>query len=233
MNIEKLLEYQKKDFEIIKLERKINDSESKKVLNDMIAKVKESQNKSMQLEKVAGDLLAEYNKLVKTFEENSSKLETISKQKLENSSLAEIETYEHLTNSIANNLAILEKKFIFIAENINNILNQFESAKKSYNLARQNHKVHKEKYDKQMSEITPIINKIESELKEIEKQIEPDLLSKYKQKRQDKMFPIFVPEMENTCGGCRMSLSYVAMGNLKEKGFIECENCRRIIYKNK
>lgn len=128
MNIEKLLEYQKKDFEIIKLERKINDSESKKVLNDMIAKVKESQNKSLQLEKVAGDLLAEYNKLVKTFEENSSKLETISKQKLESSSLAEIETYEHLTNSIANNLAILEKKFVFIAENINNILNQFESS---------------------------------------------------------------------------------------------------------
>ena len=33
MEIEKILQYQKKDFEIVKLERMLNDSENKKITN--------------------------------------------------------------------------------------------------------------------------------------------------------------------------------------------------------
>lgn len=231
MNIKNLLEYQEKDFEIIKLERKLNESETKKILNDMIIKVKESQNKSLQLEKNANELILEYEKLEKTFQENSSKLDAISKKKLEGLSDADLSALMNVSNSIISNFGILEKKFILIAEKINSTLAQFDQAKKNYKLAKEKHSEHRKKYDDQVNEIQPKIDNINRELKELERNVDSDLLAKYKQKRQDKMFPIFVPEIDSACGGCRMGLSYGAVGKLKEKGFIECENCRRIIYR--
>ena len=231
MNIDKMLEYQKKDLELIKLEREVNEGESKRILNEMVERSKDAQAKSVQLEKLAGELNAEYEKLSKTFEDNSSKLEMISKMNFDNVSEKELENYEKLANSINSNLAVLEKKLIHLAENINNVLNQFEQAKKNYNLAREKHSVHKQKYDELLAQLQPRIDEIQKQLGVLEKEVEPVLLSKYKQKRIDKTFPIFVSEYESTCGGCRMALSYAAMGTLKENGYIECEHCRRIIYK--
>ena len=82
MEIEKILQYQKKDFEIVKLERMLNDSENKKITNQMVDKVKQSQNTSLQLEKLAQDLNREFANLQKSYEENAKKFEIVSKKEL-------------------------------------------------------------------------------------------------------------------------------------------------------
>ena len=64
----------------------------------------------------------------------------------------------------------------------------------------------------------------------LEKQIDANLLSKYKHLRQDKIFPVFVPLNSNACGGCSMALPAALMNKLKENGYLECEQCRRYIY---
>ena len=53
MSIDKILEYQKKDFEIIKLERELENNEDKKIYQRMLGVVKEAQNKSTMLDKEA------------------------------------------------------------------------------------------------------------------------------------------------------------------------------------
>lgn len=230
MNISKVLEYQKKDYEIIKFERILDASENKKVINQMVQKVKDTQNKSLQLEKLAEDLNREFLSLQQSYEENSKKFDKISKKDFENLSEEEIASLEAVTQSILTNLAVLDKKFIALAEKINKTLAQFDQAKKNYSLAREKHKEHKEKFEEEAQKIQPKIDNLRSELAEIEKDLDKDIVARYKQRRQDKIFPVWVPLNNNSCGGCQMELSIAFVDKLKEKGYGECENCRRVIY---
>ena len=230
MEIDKILQYQKKDFEIVKLERILNESENKKITNQMVEKVKQTQNTSLQLEKLAQELNREFASLQKSYEENAKKFEIISKKDFSTLSEEEISSIESVTQTILANLSVLDKKFIALAENIKKTLVQFENAKKNYNLAREKHKKHKELFEQESSKLAPQIENLQKELSVLEKDIDATIVAKYKQRRADKIFPVFVPLNNQTCGGCQMSLSMAFTNSLKEKGYGECENCRRVIY---
>lgn len=230
MNISKLLEYQKKDFEIIKLERLLDESQNKAVLAQMVEKVKQSQGKSMQLEKLAEELNLEFANLQSSYEENSKKFDEISKKNFDNLTEEEASSLESVTQTILTNLSVLDKKYVALAEKINKTLAEFEKAKKSYGEARQKHKKHKELFEEERQKLQPRIDTLRAELDSLEKELDKEIFAKYKQCRQDKIFPIMVPLNSNSCGGCQMELSIASVDRLKEKGYGECENCRRVIY---
>ena len=89
-----------------------------------------------------------------------------------------------------------------------------------------------EKYTKLKTELEPKINALKSDLAKIQKDVDSKLLQKYNQKRENKIFPVFVSLADNKCGGCRMEISASKLGTMKKNDFgvIECENCGRIIY---
>ena len=68
--IDKILEYQKRDFEIIKLERQLENNEDKKIYQNMIGIVKDAQKKSTSLDKEANSLLQEYKSLQNAYNDN-------------------------------------------------------------------------------------------------------------------------------------------------------------------
>ena len=74
--------------------------------------------------------------------------------------------------------------------------------------------------------------KIEKELEILKRRIEPSIMDRYMQMREDKKFPILVPLVNNSCGGCAMALPNARLDLLKKDGVLECENCHRIIYIN-
>lgn len=230
MDLSKVLEYQKKDAELIKLERQLFNNEDKKIFNQMIGVVKDAQNKSALLEKQAGDLINVYNNLKQTYEENIKSANIISNRKVEEASLADIENIEQVASTIINNLSILEKKLLQQAERVNVVLNEFEQTRKKYNAAREKYNKHKELYDAESQKLEPILAEKQKEVKKLEQGIEPSILAKYKQRRQDRIFPVFVPCVDKACGGCRMELPSASLANLKNNGVLECEHCRRIIY---
>lgn len=230
MNIDKILEYQKKDFELIKLQRQLENDEDKKIYTQMIASAKDSQNKSAVLEKEAGELISDFEQLKKIYEDNVKSAGKVSTKNLDNSKVEELDNVVELSSNILSNLNVLEKKILALAEKVNSILSDFEQTKKKYNQAREKHKVHKQKYEDKVKELEPQMQSIEKELVALEKQLDKEMFAKYKQRRQDKIYPVFVPNMDKSCGGCRMELPSASLEKLKEKGFLECEHCRRIIY---
>jgi len=230
MDIKKILDYQTKDFEIIKLERTLNESADKKILDNLVELVRTSQNTSAMLEKEAEETLLQYNNMKKNYEDNIKLYENLNKKEIEKLTETELGEIMKLANNISTNLNIMEKKLLQQADKINNILAEFENTKKRYNSAKEKHKIHKEKFNKQTEEIQPQIDKLVLDLKTMEKGIDTNLLSKYKVRRQDKIFPIFVAVNSNSCGGCMMELASGQIEKLKKDGFLECENCHRIIY---
>ena len=151
---------------------------------------------------------------------------------LGNCSEKELENILSASNSIINNLNILEKKLFSEAENLNITLNEFENAKKQYGSARAKYNEHKQAYDNLLKSKEPEITKIKSDLSKLESGIEPKLLNKYKQLRSDKLYPAFVRLIDKSCGGCRMELSAAEIEKVKNNGYMECDNCHRIIYFN-
>ena len=230
MDLKKLLEYQKQDAELIKLERQLYNNEDKKIFNQMIGVVKDAQSKSALLEKQAGDLINAYTNLKQTYEENIKSANIISNRNIENSSVSDIENIEQVASTIINNLSILEKKLLQQAERVNAVLNEFEQTRKRYNAARDKYNKHKELYDAESQKIEPILTEKQKEIKKLESGLDANLLAKYKQRRQDRIFPVFVPCVDKACGGCRMELPSASLSTLKNNGVLECEHCRRIIY---
>jgi len=231
MEINKILEYQKKDAEILKLQMQLTNSPDRKALASISALVKESQNTSAELEKQSEIALSKFNSLRDTYNELMLAYKKLNVQGNESEDQAESKKILRKVNEISQTLSNMEKRLLALADKINGILSDYESTKKKYNLAGQKHKVHKANYEKLANEINPKIAEIEAGLSGIEKEIPTALFEKYNKKKQDKIFPVFVPEMNNSCGGCMMELPSAQIEKLAKEGFLECENCRRIIFK--
>lgn len=230
MDISKIIEYQKKDAELYKIENQLAKSEFKKNYQDMIAIVKKAQEKSSQLENQAAQILKEFNALNKSFNENNANIDKLSNKDLSKLNDSDFESVTKNVNTLLNNLNILEKKILQIAEKLNVALNEFDVAKKNYGMAKAKYTDNKKKYDDLAASKQPEIEKIKSELAAMEKDIDAKLLAKYKQHRQDKIFPVFAPLSGRSCGVCMLELSSVEVDKVKSQGYLECDNCHRIIY---
>lgn len=230
MDINKILEYQKKDFEIIKLERQLENNEDKKIYQKMIGIVKDTKNKSTELDKEASALLEEYKSLKNTYNENLKSCGIVLNKDIDKISEEDLNNVANVAENLINNMNIIEKKLMYLAERVNGILSQFKESKKKNSEAMKQYTAHKNAYEKLNDEIKPLIEQKQNEIKKLEKGVDPTLLSKYKQRRADKIYPVFVPMSDKTCGGCRMEIPTASIERLKNQGFLECEHCRRIIY---
>lgn len=227
---EKILNYQKLDAKLVKLERELAGDESKKIVSNMIASVKSSQNKLLAYEKEAEEEIAEFNDLKKEYTVCVKALEDLLKVKVATMEEKNVKDLADKINQTSNKLSILERKINTFSDKANNILKNSEAIKKSIVAGKQKYKESKELYEKKVAALTPEMEKIKKELVVLEKSVDKDLLAKYKHLKQDNIFPVFVPATLNSCGGCRMEIPHAHMQNIKDKGFIECEQCRRIIY---
>lgn len=228
--IKEIMEYQKQDSEAVRLEKKLFDSEYKRNCNQMLSVVKDAKNRSTSLENEAGEIVFTYEQLKKKYDENNDMLEKLSKLDLAKHSQQEVDSVFEKIAAISNNLNVLEKKIMSLAERVNSTLNNFEQTKKKYGSARTKYNENKISLEKEESSIRPELDKVYATLKKLEKSIDPQIMQRYKSIRQDRIFPVLVPLVDKSCGGCRMELPYAAQNKVKEKGYIECEHCRRIIY---
>ena len=76
-------------------------------------------------------------------------------------------------------------------------------------------------------------SRIEGELKELEKNVDPKLMERYKAKRAAKIFPILYEVNGNVCGACNMELPKSVLAGLKNGDVIECDQCGRLLFMKK
>lgn len=232
MNIESILKYQSVDAKIHEIEQKLSNSGFRKKANELSAIAKKAQTRSAELEAEAEKVLTDIEDLKNKYNINKSKSDEICAKNVEGLDADELEKLAALKNKIANNLNILEKLLQKSAESINNILSNFNKTKKTFDDAKVQYAVCKQKIDEETAALEPEKKKLEAELLKMEAGVDEQLLAEYKKKRNDRIFPVVCAlEGENFCGGCRMELPKVAISRIKESGTIICEHCKRILYK--
>ena len=229
--LEEMLEYQKKDGQLVKIEKEISESKAKKVVNQMVGIVKDAQQKLMQTEKNATILIKNYDSLNKSFINQQKITLKYLKLKTENEQDDAIVEYEKSIKEATTNLLLIQKNIAKLSKSITDTLKQFEQYKTDVIDAKKKHAQGMAAYNKLVESHEKEIEDLKKELVKLEKKVDPKLLAKYKKMREDKKFPIFVPLLNSSCGGCSMGLAVSQVNKLEEKGMLECENCHRIIYK--
>ena len=232
MDLNNILEYQKIDGELHALEVKLARSENKKKCMSLSNTAKEAQQKSSVLEDKASEVLKEFEETKKVLAQNLKLSEALAKKDVEKMNGEELEHDLGFKDKLFANLSFLDKKITKIAENINAILAEYNKTLKLYNEAKEKYKTFKDAYDKEFAEVEPKMKEIQVKLEGLKKTVEPALMQKYLSMRKDKIFPVFVPLINNTsCGHCRMELSASAVAKLNTEGILACEHCRCVIYK--
>lgn len=230
--MQEIIEYQEIDARLRKLEGELRSSQNRKNAGDMQQFLKDGQAKLVKLEAIAKTISDQYDQAVLLYNEFVSKLETLMKEAESvsgeeavalNATLAKLsQTSENLDNHIST----LQNKVVAINKEVENLMS---NAKK----ARHNLEIYKMNFNKEKEKLEPEILKLRANLDSLKKKLKPELLAKYNSKSESKIFPVFVVALNNKCGGCRMEISAGKMSILKDKGFIECENCGRVIYLDK
>lgn len=227
--MQEILKYQDIDAKIKKIEGDILSSECRKNAAKMQQYLKDSQTKIMQLESSSGNVVETYKRANKLYNEFVEKLSELNK-KIEGSTLENIDGLKELVSKYYDILAKLEREINNMSNQINSINKEFDGVMKNARTARKNLEVYKEEYNKLKASKEPEIVALKKELEQLKEKVNPELLKKYLAKKEGK-YPVFVPENSGRCSGCRMEIPGMKLNELSSGGYIECENCGRIIYK--
>jgi len=228
--IEKLIKYQEIDEKLRAIEQELIHSEERSKLGQAMKFLDTAPEKLEKIDTRAGELysiVGEFTTKYKELEDNISEY---------NGNIEKSEEIE-VINFYKKSASKLYEQIKDLKNNINNILEElaevndsFDKMKNQTILMQRQYKEFKQKYSDLKVTKEDQMKKIEADLLKVSKGISVTLMEKYKQKRQDKMFPILYEVNGKRCSQCGMEFSLSELSNLSNEKVIECENCRRLIY---
>lgn len=231
MDLSNILEYQKLDSQLVKIERQIKDNTNKKNANKMRENMREAQSRSLKLEEKAGSILSEIEKIKKQFKIQQEKMEEFASKDLEKMTTEELNKLSVLKDKLAQNLSILERNLSSLAETVNAVLSDFNKTIKTFNNSKEQYNKSKTDYENDIKSVEDSKKEIEDKLKSLSKGIDNKIMDAYQKRRKENIFPVVVPLVNNSCGGCHIELPYANISKLEDEGILTCEHCHRLIYK--
>lgn len=234
-NLETLLKYQEQDIKLRRALDTLEKSDSNKKMEQARTEFNNAKKTVQDSEKDAESVISNYEQSATYFKELMGKLGEL-ELIIENA-----ESEEDL-NGIADQLESLKGKIASVEKRLSEYKAASEKLVKSYQDAnsiglkmRDYYNAAKVEYGKLVKDSEPEINALKKQLRELEAQIDPETMQKYKAITADNKYPAFVEvhisDGVYSCRGCGLQLSQKNTSTLNEKGLCTCETCRRIIYK--
>jgi predicted nucleic acid-binding Zn-ribbon protein len=231
-DIKSLLEYQKIDLQILRIKSEVEKSEERKSALAAQKAVVALMDERKKSESAAANLLDFYNRSAAYTGENVKKIEELEKR-LENAEAAapEFERLADAVRSLYNTFSKMESGLGGYSAKIADAVKRFYALAEKRKQGIAAYKERRAKYDRLEEARRPEIEALRGQLAAAEKGVDRELFAKYEMLRADKKMPAAVPLIDKSCGGCSMEMSLAVIDRIKTKGCVECDNCRRIIYK--
>lgn len=228
----KLLEYQELDKKLKKIKKESAGENSIQSLEKLNKIIKDCQNKILELEETSKSLLSSLNKLLEVQKKGVAYVGKCEKMDIEKMKPEELKDFDAKTTQTAKQLAELDARITSHNEEVKKVVLDYKLTRKKLLEAKEKRDSLKQESSSSTEQSNPY-DDLKKQMVELEKEIEPAKLAKYKALKQDGIFPVIVPLVDKRCGGCRMELSTSALDKLKTNGMHECEQCRRLIYLKK
>lgn len=231
---QEILDYQRKEKELIDLEKSLSQSDERRKLVKARAFLQDVDKNIKEMDDKAAALNANFDALKEKIEKLASELEEYNALLNKSADEAEINYFVKKVAKLDEELSSAENDASKIISDVKALLIAFDDYKKKVKTAKEEFESYKKKYDDLKKSHQKDFDRIRGELDAIEKTVpgsDKEVFGLYKKVREKKIYPAIVAVNGESCGGCRMELSMNMMSKLKEKHVIECEECGRIIYK--
>ena len=232
--IEELLQYQEADGKMRAIELEIAGTEERKKYMTARKFMEKAPEKLDSLEAKALELKHLFEQLEKKHAEIADTLRDYENlDEMVGDAGGEISFYKKSATQIADSLRALKAEIGKLTSQIEAASAEYQAAKTQTIAMQRQYKEYKEKYAKIKEAKAPQIAEVEKELAAISKKIPAQALEKYKAKRKEKLYPVVCEVTGNRCPQCGMELSIAELSKLSDGTFIECDSCRRILFKKK
>ncbi len=229
MGLQDLLEYQKTDAKLRDIEQKIGTSDerkkfiqAKKFVDAALEKIDSQDKRAAELAAMRDDLEARCAEFMKQIEEYSDLEEMVEGG-------GDLGFYKKNALALLDRIRSVKAELNKIASESNAVFEEFKALRDQVSKKQAEKEEYKAKYDQLKTQYEGEVKEIQVRLDEIASKFKPRILEKYRAKRKEGIFPIFVPLTDGRCI-CGMDLSLAQQGKLSGGGVIECEHCRRFIY---
>ena len=228
--LNELLEYQKVDAKLRKIEQDVASSEEQKKYAQANKFMKSAPERFEAQDRRAAELAALRDDLIR-------RAEDITRQIAEYSELDEmveeggdVSFYKKNAQALLDRLRALKGEMQKLNSDIAATVEEYERFKKQGVLMQKQYKEYKAKRDELVGAHKQEVSALRERLAEIGKKIPADILAKYQQKRKENIFPILAPLTGNMCV-CDMDFPLALQERLAGGNVVECEHCRRFVYK--
>ena len=227
--IQEILKYQQIDGELRKLETELAQLPERKKAAELQNNLKAGQTRLAVVEQNAQKTTENFAKAKAYYEDLFVKIETLSKA-IADADLEKVKELQRAKSNFYQMIEKLEKELAKINTQLTMVNNEYNSIIKNAKLAKTQLDTLRVKFGEAKQRLEPQIAKLKSEMASQAKKVDKSVLDKYNAKRESK-FPVFVKNINGTCGGCRMAISASKMREFTSSDYIECENCGRVIIK--
>ena len=203
--LEQILKYQETEANILAAENELSKSKEREKAAEMQQVLKAGHARLLTLEKTAATVNDKYKKASDKYAEFAKKLDSLEKE-LASADETKLALYEKAYKDFSAISNALEKEISAIYAEIQQINNEYENIIKKSKTDREKFDKYKAAYNKIKAEKEPLIAGLKAELETQKKKVDEKLLKIYLQKREGKIFPVFVALNANKCGGCRMEI---------------------------
>ncbi len=227
--MKELYNYQEKDIELKKLEKKITNSEFMKKINSSKDLARKNQARMIEINEESKKVLDEIEKINSVKIKGLNLVEKYVQSDINSLNEQSVLEVVNKIKPIDKNLEELISRLTRLEIKMKTLMKDFNECKKQIISSKKIHDENKAKLIELEKEFAGEIERAKKELLAQEKKVDPELIMKYKNAKREGIFPVLVKLDGKNCGYCRVEQAIHKVEKLKLNGFTECEQCHRII----
>lgn len=225
-----ILEIQKLDRKIKSLEMEFEKCPANVNFNNYRKFLRDGREAIDKLDKQANEIIKQYNRALAKLSKCQGESEIIKKRNVASINLENAGILIGDANSLTSELSEENRKVEDLVRKSDEILRKNDEISAKLREAKARSIVFKSQIEKKKQEIAPQIAQIEAEIKKLEPLVkDKENYQIYNEKKANGIFPVFVYNAGEFCGGCSQDLSLNFMEKLKTKKMLTCEHCGKII----
>ncbi len=231
MNIEKMLAYQAVDLIIYRAETGYQNCDEYKKYSEIVAHSNAIKNKILKLDKEAGELFVEAEKLEIALKEAMSKLEKTNFPFAQIKNLEEVDNIESSIKKLSDDANVIERDLNRVFKRLSDIFREVQMLMKQRDADNVAFAKAKRALEIKRKELLESIKDKFNEREALKAQLSEEEITVYEKLRKSVKMPVIAQYIDGNCTRCGMDISAEVGHKLQKSGdYAECTYCRRLVY---
>lgn len=231
MNIEKMLAYQAVDLIIYKAETSYQNCDEYKKYSDILARIGAIKNKILKLDKEAGELFVEAERLELALKDAMTKLEKSNFPFAQIKTLEEVDSIESNIKKLSDEAGAIERDLNRVFKRLADIFREVQMLMKQRDADNNAFTQAKRALEIKRKELLESIKDKFTEREALKAQLSEEEIALYDKLRKTIKMPVIAQYVDGNCTRCGMDISAEVGHKLQKSGdYAECTYCRRLVY---